>query len=608
MGQSFKADDFVLDRPGSAGPGTLRRTAIVVTVIVGLAVVTMVAGRNPLPAYPQFTVFHVTFVFVVDLVTAFLVFGQFLYCRALSYLPLAAAFLFSALTTLPFLLSFPEALGHGFSIMGGAQSSIWVWHVWHVLFPGIIGVSVAIHRFGSRNPVQRTGLAITSTVTLVVIAVSALSVGVTVFHDRLPVLYAQTETPLTAEFYKTGAIAAAVILVSLWLTLPEIRKRSLLHIWIAMVLLASLAEVGASLSAHDRYTVGWYFGRIDGMLASTVLLAVFLSDAARLYRNLANTVRELSAAHGKKDQLLAEVRRRQQEFEALVERAPDIIVRLDLQGRIRYINPAIERITGRRREWFEGRGPTELGMPIDVAERREHALARLLETGQEQVFEHHLTVLGGTRYFQVRLTPEFGCDGRVESALAIERDITELKKAQLELEQLTVQDPLTGIGNRRYFEQFIDREWRLEARHRHPVAIIMADIDHFKAYNDHYGHPQGDACLRAVAQVLLLHFRRPGDLLARYGGEEFAAVLLETELPKALRLAETTCRAVSDQGLAHAASPVAPVVTISMGVAAAPAHRCSYPQLLAAADRALYRAKRDGRNRVEGAEPEFGCS
>lgn len=595
------AEILSLDRPGSAGFSTLLRSAVVVSFIMASAIITMAAGRVPLPAHPQFTVFHVTFVFVVDLVTASLILGQFLYCRGVSYLPLAGAFLFSALITVPFLLTFPGAFGQESSVIGGAQSSIWVWHLWHTLFAATIGSSVAVHRFGAGGSVTRAGTAVASTIAIVIIAVLAIVVGVTRFHDQLPVLYSGSPTPLTPAFYKVGALAAAVILASLALTLPEVRKRSLLHIWIAMVLLASLAEVGASLSAYDRYTVGWYFGRIDGMLASSVLLVVFLADASRLYRNLAQTALDLSAANDQKDALLAEVRRRQQEFEVLVERAPDIIARVDRSGRILYINPAIERLTGRAREWFQGKRPNELDFPREAVALREQALERLLETGREQMIEYEVRLAEGRRYFQVRLTPELGRDGKVESAFAIERDITELKRAQFALEQLTLQDPLTGLGNRRYLEQFIGREWRLQARHRHQVALIMADIDHFKAYNDRYGHQQGDVCLRQVAQTLQSHFRRPGDLPARYGGEEFAVVLLETDLPEALRLAEDTRREIFELGLPHEASPVAPVVTISMGVATAPAHLYGYPELLRRADQALYQAKRNGRNRVEAA-------
>ncbi len=131
----------------------------------------------------------------------------------------------------------------------------------------------------------------------------------------------------------------------------------------------------------------------------------------------------------------------------------------------------------------------------------------------------------------------------------------------------------------------------------------MADIDHFKAYNDHYGHQRGDDCLRQVAHALRSRLRRPSDFLVRYGGEEFLAVLVETQASAAIALAEAMRRAVVERALPHAASPVAPVVTISMGVASARADLYRFGSLLGTADQALYSAKRNGRNRVEAVQP-----
>ncbi len=286
--------------------------------------------------------------------------------------------------------------------------------------------------------------------------------------------------------------------------------------------------------------------------------------------------------------------RREQEFEALVDRSPDVIARVDRAHRLVYINPAIERLTGRPREWFLGKTPAERELPAQAT-----ALQQVFESGAERIIEYTTPSPGGDRYFHSRLVPEFDQQGKVASVLMVDRDITELKQAQQVLERLAQQNPLTGVANRRYLEQFIQREWQREVRHRHPVALIMADIDHFKAYNDRYGHQQGDACLRQVAQVLKSHVRRPTDLLVRYGGEEFAIVLSETDLQEAAQLAEAMHRAQASLKLPHEASPVAPVVTISFGVAAAPAHAISFSELLHHADQALYRAKQKGRNRVE---------
>jgi diguanylate cyclase (GGDEF)-like protein/PAS domain S-box-containing protein len=291
--------------------------------------------------------------------------------------------------------------------------------------------------------------------------------------------------------------------------------------------------------------------------------------------------------------------RREQEFAALVERSPDIIARVDASLRLCYINPAVERLTGKPRDWFIGKTPAERELSHQEVIVREAALRDVFESGEERVVEHKNPSTTGERYFQTRLVPEFGPDGRVESVLVVERDIDDLKRAQDALEELTLLDPLTGVANRRFLERFVGREWLREARQRLPIAAIMIDIDHFKDYNDHYGHAQGDDCLRTVSQALRKSLHRPADILVRYGGEEFIVLLPESDLGAAREIAERLRQAVEAMRLPHPTSPIGDRVTISLGVAAIKPHEGEFGHLLVAADAALYRAKERGRNRVE---------
>jgi len=179
----------------------------------------------------------------------------------------------------------------------------------------------------------------------------------------------------------------------------------------------------------------------------------------------------------------------------------------------------------------------------------------------------------------------------------------ELRQANDHLARLSFIDALTGLANRRRLDEALDREWRRATRLETPIALVVADVDHFKEYNDTLGHPEGDRCLQAVADVLRNKARRAGDVVARYGGEEFAILIPDAGREQAMALAEELRLECEARAIPHPRSVVAPVVTISLGVAScSPSEGGSAEGLLTEADAALYRAKREGRNRVCGQE------
>lgn len=201
---------------------------------------------------------------------------------------------------------------------------------------------------------------------------------------------------------------------------------------------------------------------------------------------------------------------------------------------------------------------------------------------------------------------------RIRSALRLKAEIEQrkrqtrkliavaerLKQANEQLRQLSLHDALTGLYNRRYFDEFLEREFKRAQRSGRGIALIMIDIDYFKAYNDRFGHQAGDECLRQVAATFNRVVHRSNDLIARYGGEEFAVVLPDASQPGTLIVAENLRQMVEALRLPHPDSPFE-VVTISEGVAIwhpKPKERAS--QLIEAADTALYHSKRAGRNRV----------
>lgn len=188
---------------------------------------------------------------------------------------------------------------------------------------------------------------------------------------------------------------------------------------------------------------------------------------------------------------------------------------------------------------------------------------------------------------------------RDEAYRALRRSQQELMEMNLELQRLTNVDGLTGLSNRRYFDEYLETEWRHALRTGDPLSLLLIDIDHFKQYNDTYGHLAGDEVLKAVALALRSTFQRPRDLAARMGGEEFVVVLPQTQADDVLGLAEKAVRAVDALKIPHRASSAADHVTISAGAATCTPVRDQQPlSLVESADKAMYEAKQSGRNRA----------
>lgn len=181
------------------------------------------------------------------------------------------------------------------------------------------------------------------------------------------------------------------------------------------------------------------------------------------------------------------------------------------------------------------------------------------------------------------------------SLLALTRKLDAVNQ---ELKHISSMDGLTGVANRRFFDETISVEWRRARRHSNSLALLMCDVDYFKLYNDTYGHQAGDDCLRRIAATISRNTERPPDLVARYGGEEFAVILPETTISGALMVAEKIRQAIHELNIPHV-SPSGDRVTISIGIAsAAPGFDNPPDDLIHAADQALYRAKHEGRDRV----------
>jgi diguanylate cyclase (GGDEF)-like protein/PAS domain S-box-containing protein len=285
---------------------------------------------------------------------------------------------------------------------------------------------------------------------------------------------------------------------------------------------------------------------------------------------------------------------------------------LDTSARVMLWNRACERLTGvpaheiigTREHWrsfFDVRRPTLADLLIE--ERA--AQAQRFQPRHGLADDQHLSAeswcdmprVGRRRYLATDACPIYDERGRLAAVVETLRDMTDEKLAQIALEQLATRDGLTGLANRRCFDQTLHAEWARALRQRQPLSLLMVDVDNFKAYNDANGHLGGDECLKRIATAVASEMRA-NDLVARYGGEEFAVILPNQSLKGAASVAERIRTRVEQLQVPNRLAP-GQHVTVSIGAATAIAsHENSASELVATADAALYRAKHMGRNRI----------
>jgi diguanylate cyclase (GGDEF)-like protein/PAS domain S-box-containing protein len=294
------------------------------------------------------------------------------------------------------------------------------------------------------------------------------------------------------------------------------------------------------------------------------------------------------------------------QFRILAENSSDAIIRTGLDGIRRYMSPSTFRLLGYQPEELVGRTWMTNIHPDDrpIAEAE---IGRLLSGAPYSTATLRMLRKDGSAiWIERQSTAVRNCaTGRAEEVVTVARDITARKQAEAalaaaseELARQAATDALTGLANRRCFDETLDRELRRAIREVQPLALLLLDVDCFKFYNDDYGHPAGDAVLRAIAECMQGAIRRPGDTAARYGGEEFAVILPNTHGPGAVQVAEAIRTAVAELVLPHLRGS-AGIVTVSIGVAAVMTTPDTTPGwLIASADAALYAAKSAGRNRI----------
>jgi diguanylate cyclase (GGDEF)-like protein len=465
----------------AAGPRERRIALAFVLASAVIFLVTAPIARLQLAPVWAFIPIYQSALVVNDLITAIFLYGQFGFTRSRPMLLLASAYLFAACMAVAHALTFPGLFAPSGLLGAGPQTTAWLYMFWHCGFPILLIMYTRASAQNGRTIKPRSrSVSILVSIAAVLAVTCACTLLVTAGHDAIPAIM-QGDRKISASFAVVLIVwlSSLVAMYLLW----RRRSHSVLDLWLTVVMCAWFFDVALSTVLNaGRFDLGFYVGRIYGLLAASFVLAVLMLENSRLYG-------QLIAAH--------------------------------------------------------------------ASDRRK----------------------------------------------------------AIELQRLAAMDPLTGIANRRAFEEALDQEWQQANRHNTSLSLLMIDVDCFKPFNDAYGHVAGDECLRAIARVLASNARRAGDMAARYGGEEFAVLLPHTNLNDARQLAERICEAVRDMNLRHEKSTAGSHITISVGAASAVYLETSGacppddegpsrtlprgPTLLVeAADQALYAAKLAGRNRV----------
>ncbi|MGY4403605.1 diguanylate cyclase (GGDEF)-like protein/PAS domain S-box-containing protein [Bradyrhizobium sp. USDA 3315] len=343
--------------------------------------------------------------------------------------------------------------------------------------------------------------------------------------------------------------------------------------------------------SEDDVLVPWRRAALS-RLAVVVGLAAALGSAGLLL------VRQLR--RGQK--LAAAIAAKEADFCLLAEHSGDMVTRISFEGRLLYVSPSSSQLIGWAPNQLLG-SPALAGVNAADLPRVEQTVSSLRAGEAEEA-----RIIYRNRHREkdeiwmesaLRVTRD-PKTGEIDGLVAISRDMTEHKDLEDKLAVLARSDGLTGLANRRHFDEQLQAEWERARREGTPLSLLLLDVDHFKNFNDQYGHQAGDACLRSVARVLSEQARRPADVAARYGGEEFALLLPNTDATGCMEVGERVQQSIRDLGILHALNPPSKLVTLSLGGAtnlpASDKAHCT--SLVEAADKALYSAKEGGRDRL----------
>jgi diguanylate cyclase (GGDEF)-like protein/PAS domain S-box-containing protein len=351
------------------------------------------------------------------------------------------------------------------------------------------------------------------------------------------------------------------------------------------------------------------FGRKDGSrfvgLISARITSIFNAP------HIVSTIHDITIRKNVEDALMES----EEMYRSILQASPDSITITDLEGQILMVSPAAKTVYGYDLGSVEHLGKHILDFIIPEDRERAKANILFMHQGGNPSPTQYMSFRRDQSRFHIEVNSGFirNSQGQPIKMVFVIRDITERKLAeqkiqhlvhQLETERNTAQinsitDSLTGLLNRRYFDEAIKTEFNMLKRSSGTLSLLMLDVDYFKSFNDTHGHIAGDNCLRAISSMLKTTIGRASDTVARYGGEEFIVILPETNAENASILAEQVRHSAEELAIPHGSSEISSFVTVSIGIASITSHHAITPEaLVSMADNAMYEAKREGRNRI----------
>jgi diguanylate cyclase (GGDEF)-like protein/PAS domain S-box-containing protein len=568
---------FLTTRPAERGQ---RRLALLIALFsLSIFIAAAPFARVQLPECWAFIPLYQSALIINDLITTVLLFAQFKILKSRSLLVLACGYLFTALIAFVHLLTFPGAFSQTGLLGAGPQTTAWLYMFWHGFFPLTVIAYAALKDRGGKAKTlakSRDAGAIACAVSIVVVAICAVTLLTTIGQNFLPSLMLGNHyTAAMIAVVSTVWMFSIAALLILWMR----RSRASLDLWLMVVMSAWIFDIALSAVFNaGRFDLGFYVGRLYGLLATTLVLLTLLYEMTGMYARLARLLKVEQHEH----------QRDMEEGQRIFETSLDLILVTDRQGNFVRVSPSSRAILGYQPEELVGHSAVKFIHHDDLdATRNEMRAAR---RGRE------------TRNFETRYRHKAGRSVTLawtgvwsepeQRHFFIGRDMTEAKKAEEKLRYLAHYDQLTGLPNRVSFHNDLTQLLAsTDGQECRPTTVAMLDLDGFKDVNDTLGHSTGDQLLKEVASRLKA-IAADGGRVYRLGGDEFIAIFAECGDPRIVSgIVDAMLERLSER---FEVNGHALYVGASAGIAIGPNNGSNVEDLIANVDLALYEAKAQG--------------